>query len=276
MSASCPSSQTEILSCVNNKNWATISELSCLCRSAAKFGKTVLHLDSANYYGSEWTSFQLNQFLDWCNSQKATATVTNASSTQTDASSTALPGLSVAQPEKQPTVTSSGTQPLPASSEQGSGAYDRKASVPEPHASAQSDLHPSSATASDQALQQAFVQVPVGRGEGSYTNLEIDRAEGAELGPSREYNIDLAPRVRLHMSDHSFCTPYLLNVIVRCSSASTCMCYRTHHRCLFYHSVHLTVEKSAMQVVHCAGSLINALLDAGAQHYLEFKLLQQR
>ena len=28
------------------------------------------------------------------------------------------------------------------------------------------------------------------------------------------------------------------------------------------------------QVVHCSGALIAALLDAGAQHYLEFKLVQ--
>ena len=31
-----------------------------------------------------------------------------------------------------------------------------------------------------------------------------------------------------------------------------------------------------MQVVHCSGPLIDALLDAGAQHYLEFKLVQER
>jgi hypothetical protein len=31
-----------------------------------------------------------------------------------------------------------------------------------------------------------------------------------------------------------------------------------------------------MQVIHCAGMLIDTLLEAGAQHYLEFKLLQQR
>ena len=30
------------------------------------------------------------------------------------------------------------------------------------------------------------------------------------------------------------------------------------------------------QVVHCSGSLIAALLDAGAQNYLEFKLVQER
>ncbi|EIE25039.1 FAD/NAD(P)-binding domain-containing protein [Coccomyxa subellipsoidea C-169] len=66
------------------------------------------------------------------------------------------------------------------------------------------------------------MQVPVGGVGRIYTHAEVHRWNGAELGPSREYNIDLAPRV-----------------------------------------------------VHCAGSLINALLDAGAQNYLEFKLLQQ-
>jgi hypothetical protein len=29
------------------------------------------------------------------------------------------------------------------------------------------------------------------------------------------------------------------------------------------------------QVVHCSGSLISALLDAGAQNYLEFRLVQE-
>ncbi|KAK9909013.1 hypothetical protein WJX75_006040 [Coccomyxa subellipsoidea] len=41
---------------------------SLIASAAAKQGKTVLHLDPANYYGSLWTSFQLDQFLDWCKS----------------------------------------------------------------------------------------------------------------------------------------------------------------------------------------------------------------
>ena len=43
-----------------------------------------------------------------------------------------------------------------------------------------------------------------------------------------------------------------------------------------YHNLHIKVRCSRLQVVHCAGTLINTLLDAGAQNYLEFKLLQQR
>ena len=35
---------------------------------------------------------------------------------------------------------------------------------------------------------------------GLYSSVEVHVAAGADLGPSREYNIDLAPRVRLWWS----------------------------------------------------------------------------
>jgi len=39
------------------------------CRAAAKSGKTVLHLDQAENYGSAWSSLTLDQFLAWTERQ---------------------------------------------------------------------------------------------------------------------------------------------------------------------------------------------------------------
>ena len=36
------------------------------CRGAAKAGKKVLHMDTADFYGSHWTSHQLACFEKWC------------------------------------------------------------------------------------------------------------------------------------------------------------------------------------------------------------------
>jgi len=36
-----------------------------ICRSAARSGKTVLHLDQADSYGSAWSSLNMDQFLVW-------------------------------------------------------------------------------------------------------------------------------------------------------------------------------------------------------------------
>lgn len=38
-----------------------------ICRSAARSGKTVLHLDQADSYGSAWSSLNMDQFLVWAN-----------------------------------------------------------------------------------------------------------------------------------------------------------------------------------------------------------------
>lgn len=37
------------------------------CRGAAKAGKKVLHIDTADFYGSHWASHQLGFFEKWCN-----------------------------------------------------------------------------------------------------------------------------------------------------------------------------------------------------------------
>ncbi|CAL8462001.1 g1532 [Coccomyxa elongata] len=137
---------------------------SLIAAAASKREKSVLHLDPAGYYGSQWTSFQLDQFLDWSKSH----------------------GCDTSE-----------------ASDNGIGSQQ-------------------TSTLKNTAEEESFLEVPISNDPGTYTNVEVQRAEGAELGPSKEYNIDVAPRV-----------------------------------------------------VHCAGSLINALLDAGAQNYLEFKLLQQ-
>lgn len=58
--------------------------------------------------------------------------------------------------------------------------------------------HPSSSgqhvnSSADAASQ--WLEVPLEPGPALYTNVEVETAAGASLGPSREYNIDLAPKV---------------------------------------------------------------------------------
>ena len=48
--------------------------------------------------------------------------------------------------------------------------------------------------------QEQWLEVPAEPLDGLYSSVEVHVAAGADLGPSREYNIDLAPRVRLWWS----------------------------------------------------------------------------
>lgn len=42
-----------------------------LSAAFSRAGKTVLHLDSNKYYGSDWASFPLDAFLDWCQQKES-------------------------------------------------------------------------------------------------------------------------------------------------------------------------------------------------------------
>ena len=110
--------------------WST-----CCCSAAAKTGRAVLHLDPSSHYGSAWSTFTLEQFLDW------------------------------AQQESQPT---------------------QHQTSPKPHSYPQCthDTTPSSQT----ALHSGTA--------GLYSNVEI-RWQQAELGSSRQYNIDLAAKASI-------------------------------------------------------------------------------
>ena len=95
----------------NSHLWKVSTPNVCTCRGASKAGKKVLHIDTADFYGSHWASHQLGFFVKWCKA----------------------------------------------------------------HASGEGPL---------------------------YSNAETYAAGEAELGPSNEYNIDLAPKVRLCCNVH--------------------------------------------------------------------------
>lgn len=52
---------------------AKLTKSTITCRAAARSGKTVLHLDQADNYGSAWSSLNLDQFLMWAD-QKSNST----------------------------------------------------------------------------------------------------------------------------------------------------------------------------------------------------------
>ncbi|BDA41276.1 Rab proteins geranylgeranyltransferase component A 2 [Coccomyxa sp. Obi] len=192
---------------------------SLIAAAAAKREKSVLHLDPAGYYGSHWTSFQLDQYLDWTRSHGCDASEASGHNSSTNTNTVTSSASQGAQQEPQPApyspVSREHAAPASCTSDLNAGHLDVAVAAN----GIGSHERP---TMRRTAEAESFLEVPTGSNPGRYTNVEVQRAEGAELGPSREYNIDVAPRV-----------------------------------------------------VHCAGSLINALLDAGAQNYLEFKLLQQ-
>ncbi|CAF4693780.1 unnamed protein product, partial [Rotaria magnacalcarata] len=43
---------------------------SILASACARIGKTVLHVDTNEYYGSEWASFPLNGLIEWTQMQE--------------------------------------------------------------------------------------------------------------------------------------------------------------------------------------------------------------
>jgi RAB protein geranylgeranyltransferase component A len=161
-------------------------------RAAAKQGKTVLHLDPANYYGSLWTSFQLDQFLDWCKSHGS------------DKIGSTPPASADAQPLTQPSASSIATHASQdsareeaASAQSASAADNHNPSVSEIQGPGGDGFEHTSAASSSSAQQMSVLRRPVAETGRIYMHAEVHRAEGADLGPSREYNIDLAPRVRL-------------------------------------------------------------------------------
>lgn len=107
----------------------------CCCSAAAKAGRAVLHLDPSSHYGSAWSTFTMEQFLDW------------------------------AQRESQPTQQQTTSEPhsFPQC------AHDTTSN---------SQTSPHSGTA------------------GLYSNFQIHQQQ-ADLGSSRQYNIDLAAKARI-------------------------------------------------------------------------------
>ena len=103
--------------------------------------------------------------------------------------------------------------------------------------------------------------VPVSEGgsghTASRTMLEIP---AADFGPSRQYNIDLAPKVRAGLPT----APHLWLVLTSwaCQKPSG--------------SVAGVTQTVRVQVLFCSDDLIEILLYGHAHHYLEFKLLQGR
>ena len=148
----------------------------------------MLHLDPAGYYGSHWTSFQLDQFLDWSESHRCDNSEASGDNSRTHADSMTLSGSHEAQREPQAVQDS---------------PEFREDVAPADSTSALNAGHPADGIGSQRipelsstAEEQSFLEVPNSSDPGRYTNVEVQRAEGAELGPTREYNIDLAPRVR--------------------------------------------------------------------------------
>ena len=161
-------------------------------RAAAKRGKSVLHLDPAGYYGSHWTSFQLDQFLDWSESHRCDNGEASGDNSRTHANSVTSSASHEAQREPQ------AVQDSPEFTEDVASAGGT---------SALNAGHPADGIGSQQipelnstAEEQSFLEVSISSDPGRYTNVEVQTAQGAELGPAREYNIDLAPRVRPYLN----------------------------------------------------------------------------
>ena len=154
------------------------------CRTAAKSGKSVLHIDQAKNYGAAWSSLTLDEILAW-SQQHSTSSGTSAD----------LPPAAL-----QPTA--------------------------------------------DQQLQHALhISAQDGQSQ-LYSNVELYQ-QHENLGPSREYSIDLAGKAgtaaALIALPQLPCTQQLL-----------------------------------LQVVFCSSDAICTVLAFGVQNYLEFKLIQGR
>lgn len=175
----------------------------CCNRAAAKREKSVLHLDPAGYYGSQWTSFQLDQFLDWSKSHGCDTSEASGHNPRTTTNTT-LSATHVAQQESQPAHNS------PRSREPAAPASLTSAhNAGHPGATSKANEIGSEQTSTLRSIREekSFLEVSISSDPGTYTNVEVQRAEGAELGPSREYNIDVAPRVR--PSSIRFCNAWL-------------------------------------------------------------------
>ena len=154
------------------------------CRTAAKLGKSVLHLDQANNYGAAWSSLTLEEVLAWGQHRWA------------------LPGES--------------NKPVDA------------AARPD----AEQQLH-------------GALHVPAQDGQSQlYSHVELYQHQ-EDLGPSREYSIDLA------------------------SKAGTAAAVLEITQLPY-------TQKQLLQVVFCSSDTISTVLAFGVKNYLEFKLVQGR
>ena len=154
------------------------------CRTAAKSGKSVLHLDQAKSYGAAWSSLTLEEFLAWAQHPWA----------------------------------------LPGESSEVVNAAARH--------NAEQKLH-------------GALHVPAQDGQSQlYSNVELYQQQG-DLGPSREYSIDLA------------------------SKAGTAAAVPEMTQLPY-------TQKQLLQVVFCSSDTIGTVLAFGVQNYVEFKLVQGR
>ena len=102
---------------------------------------------------------------------------------------------------------------------------------------------------------------------GIYSEVHLWTDSIADAGPSREYNIDLAPKVSsASQLVHGKC----LIVI------SSLRWLVTHKAGTAWQECRCVMNSSVLQVATCAGSLVRALVNSGAHNYVEFKLLQGR
>ena len=159
----------------------------------------MLHIDPAAYYGSLWASFQLDQFLDWSKSHGSAASAAPGANLRPDdipvTSSSASAGFQALGGTLGKNAFQDSTEEQIASEHSDATADDQHPTVPGHHKAAEDGSEHAAAACASTAERQPSMQVPVGGVGGIYTHAEVHRANGAELGPSREYNIDLAPRV---------------------------------------------------------------------------------
>ncbi|KAK9820564.1 hypothetical protein WJX72_011702 [[Myrmecia] bisecta] len=165
---------------------------------AAKAGKTVLHLDQADYYGSHWASLSLDQFLQWAaqasSNSREQATVTPA-------------------PNDTPVVSSAPSTPVEGGSQQQTAATKEPApEQPDGRAGAQDNADAQYATLPTSAAKdQTFAPVGSALSSGLYSNFSLERAAGADLDASRDYNIDLAPKV-------VYCCGPMIDLLLSCGA----------------------------------------------------------
>ena len=79
---------------------------------------------------------------------------------------------------------------------------------------------------SNASAPSQWLEVPIEGGPALYANVEVEIAAGASLGPSREYNIDLAPKV-------TYLVPPVVPPFIQAHDPQSCgasACY--HHHCV--------------------------------------------
>ena len=133
-----------------------------ISRAAAKAGKKVLHLDPAASYGGHWASHHLDGILAWAAEQQRRQ--------PSDAAPAAGPGAMAADTA----AVATGAPAVDAAT--GGGSI----------------ITPADA---DMAESESGFAVSLS-GAAVYSHVTTALQPGADLGPEREYSIDLAPKVR--------------------------------------------------------------------------------